>query len=71
MEAQERADLQRQQLEAAESEMRERQAKEAAWERFYKKRTECENPPTSAEFVECANEYMRAQRKFEQQWEGN
>lgn len=67
--AQERADLQRQQLEAAEAEMRERQAKEAAWERFYKKRAECENPPTNAVFVECGNEYMRAQRKFEQLWE--
>jgi len=67
--AQERKDLQRQQLEAAEAEMRERKTKEAAWEQFYHKRAECENPATSAVFVECGNEHMRAQRKFEQQWE--
>lgn len=67
--AQVRRDLQHQQLEAAEAEMRERRAKEAAWERFYQKRAECENPATSAVFVECGNEHMRAQRKFEQQWD--
>jgi len=67
--AQERASLQRQQLEAEEAAMRERHAKEAAWAQFYKKRAECENPATSAVFVECGNEYMRAQRRFEQQWE--
>lgn len=67
--AEERRALQRQQLEAAEAEMRERQAKEAAWERFYHKRAECENPPNNSVFVECGNEYMRAQRNFEHQWE--
>lgn len=63
------AQLQRQQMEAAEAEMRERQAKEAAWSQFYKKRAECENPATNTIFVECGNEYMRAQKKFEHQWE--
>lgn len=68
-EAQERAERNRQQLQAAEMEMQERQAKEAEWERFYKKRVECDNPASNAALVECGNEYMRAQRKFELQWE--
>lgn len=68
-EAREKEEQQRRQQEAAEAERRERLAKEAAWQKFYKKRPECDNYTTNEVFVECGNEYMRAQRKFEQQWE--
>lgn len=68
-EAREREEQQRRQQEAAEAARRERLAKEAAWQKFYKKRPECENLASNEVFVECGNEYMRAQRKFEQEWE--
>jgi uncharacterized membrane protein YhiD involved in acid resistance len=68
-EAREREEQQRLQREAAEAERRERLAKEAAWQKFYKKRPECENLTSNEVFVECGNEYMRAQRKFDQVWE--
>jgi hypothetical protein len=68
-EAREKEEQQRRQQEAAEAERRERLAKEAAWQKFYKKRPECGNFTTNEVFVECGNEHMRAQRQFEQQWE--
>lgn len=68
-EAQERIRRNQQKLEAIEAEKNERQAKEAAWERYYKKRAECESPASNIVLVECGNEYMRAKQKFEQQWE--
>jgi hypothetical protein len=42
-----------------------KQAKEDAWARYYRKPARCENAEGQA-FVECANEYIRAKRRFEE-----
>ena len=41
------------------------QAKEDAWVRYYRKPARCENPEGQA-FVDCANDYIRAKRRFEE-----
>jgi aspartate/methionine/tyrosine aminotransferase len=66
--AEARAEMQRRDLESMENAARERQRKEVAWEKFYKKRIECENPVSNLVFVECTNEYMRAKQRFEREW---
>lgn len=43
--------------------------KELAWEKFYKRSKVCETPPTTADLIECGNEYMRARKRFEIAWE--
>lgn len=43
--------------------------KELAWEKFYKRSKVCETPPTTADLIECGNEYMRARKRFEIVWE--
>lgn len=43
--------------------------KELAWEKFYKKSKTCGHPLTTADLVECGNEYMRARKRFEAAWE--
>jgi len=42
---------------------------EAAWLAYYKAPASCEHPPAWADQVECGNQYMRAKKAFEQQWQ--
>lgn len=42
-------------------------AKEAAWQRYYRKPELCDKAEGAA-FVECANHHIRAKRKFEELW---
>jgi hypothetical protein len=44
--------------------------KQAAWAQYYKAPTSCEHPPAWTDQVECGNQYIRAKREFEKQWEG-
>jgi hypothetical protein len=37
---------------------------ELAWAKFYKRSTYCDNDPTNERAVQCANEFIRAQRQF-------
>ncbi len=41
--------------------------KEEAWNRFYRKPAHCDTAEGPA-FVECANDYIRSKRKFEEQY---
>lgn len=45
-----------------------RAAKAEAWEKFFTKSSECENPPTMSIMSNCANIAIRAKRQFEEQW---
>jgi hypothetical protein len=40
--------------------------KERAWTKFYKKSPKCDGSPNNETMVECANEFIRAKRQFEQ-----
>jgi hypothetical protein len=40
--------------------------KERAWALFYRKPAACEESPPRASMVECANDFIRAKREFEQ-----
>ena len=39
--------------------------KERAWAKFYKKPPNCEGDPNSEQMVNCANQFIRAKRQFE------
>ncbi|HEX5127450.1 MAG TPA: hypothetical protein VFW00_11970 [Rhodocyclaceae bacterium] len=39
--------------------------KEQAWQHFYKKPKKCDNPPDNATLVECSNNYLHEQQRFE------
>lgn len=41
------------------------QRKERAWASFYSKPAACDDIPTKATLVECANDFIRAKRRFE------
>ncbi|MGZ5269241.1 MAG: hypothetical protein ACXWC6_01375 [Ramlibacter sp.] len=41
------------------------EAREDAWARYYRRPAACEKPEGQA-FVDCANDYIRAKRKFEE-----
>jgi hypothetical protein len=43
-------------------------AKEAAFGRFYRKPTMCDNPVSEEVRVDCANRYIRARRNFDAKW---
>ena len=43
------------------------QAKEEAWKRYYRRPSHCDVAEGTA-FVECANDYIRAKRRFEEQY---
>lgn len=61
--AQEQEERQRQAQQAMIAEHRERQArKDAAFQRFYKPSSACQADPAT---VPCANEYMQAKKRFE------
>ena len=42
-------------------------AKEEAWKRYYQRPNTCDSAEGQA-FVDCANEHIRAKRKFEELW---
>jgi hypothetical protein len=42
--------------------------KTLAWTAFYSAPSSCEHPPAWNDQVECGNQYMRAKRRFEEQW---
>jgi hypothetical protein len=42
--------------------------KERAWERWYQRPTFCNENPTSAQMVECANHHIRARKQFEERY---
>lgn len=43
----------------------ERERRDAAWQRFYKKPKKCDNPSDNAVIVECSNHYLREEQRFE------
>jgi hypothetical protein len=72
-----------QQLSALEAEMRQRaretseqaaleavKRKERAWQRFYQRPDFCADNPTAALMVQCANQYIRARKEFEERYAG-
>ncbi len=42
--------------------------KERAWERWYQRPAFCNDNPTSAQMVECANHHIRARKEFEERY---
>ena len=61
--AQARSRLEQQRQDAQDREQRQRQArKDAAFQRFYKPSSACQADPAT---VPCANEYMQAKKRFE------
>jgi len=40
--------------------------KERAWSKFYKKPPQCDGNPNTETMTECANDYIRSKRQFEQ-----
>jgi uncharacterized protein involved in exopolysaccharide biosynthesis len=75
------ADADAQQLSALEAEMRQRaretaeqtaveasRRKERAWQRFYQRPEFCADNPTAAQMVQCANQYIRARKEFEERY---
>jgi hypothetical protein len=70
-----------QQMSALEAEMRQRaretaaqaaveaaRRKERAWQRFYQRPDFCADNPTAALMVQCANQYIRARKEFEERY---
>jgi hypothetical protein len=45
--------------------------KEKAWVAYYVAPTSCEHPPAWKDQVDCGNQYIRAKREFEQQWQAH
>jgi hypothetical protein len=43
--------------------------KQKAWAAYFFAPPSCEHPPTWADTVECANQFMRARKQFERQWQ--
>jgi very-short-patch-repair endonuclease len=43
--------------------------KEKAWAAYYIAPASCEHPPAWKDQVDCGNQYIRAKREFEQQWQ--
>lgn len=75
------AETNAQQLSALEAEMRQRaretaeqaaveaaRRKERAWQRFYQRPDFCADNPTAALMVQCANQYIRARKEFEERY---
>jgi hypothetical protein len=44
--------------------------KERAWQRFYQRPDFCADNPTAALMVQCANQYIRARKEFEERYAG-
>ena len=75
------AEIDAQQLVVLEAEMRQRaretaqqaaveaeRRKERAWSRFYQRPDFCADNPTAALMVQCANQYIRARKEFEERY---
>lgn len=62
------ADQQRATAAAAFAQQREQQRREDAWANFYRRPERCVQPADTAVFTECANEHVRARRRFEELW---
>jgi len=45
--------------------------KEKAWVAYYVAPASCEHPPAWKDQVDCGNQYIRAKREFEQQWQAH
>lgn len=73
--------IERAQLAALEAELRQRarehaaeaaaeaaKRKERAWERWYQRPPFCNDNPTAAQLVECANHYIRGRKEFEERY---
>jgi hypothetical protein len=45
--------------------------KERAWAAYYVAPASCEYPPAWKDQVDCGNQYIRAKREFEQQWQAH
>ena len=45
--------------------------KEKAWAAYYVAPASCEHPPEWKDQVDCGNQYIRAKREFEQQWQAH
>lgn len=61
-------DFKRAQLEKQAALQAEAQAKEAAWKRFYKPPSKCENMTKQEVIVECGNFYIKEKNRFEEMW---
>ena len=61
-------DFQREQLERQVALQAEAQAKEAAWKKFYKPPSKCENMTRQEIVVECGNFYIKEKNRFEEMW---
>jgi hypothetical protein len=42
----------------------EKTREERAWAKFYKRSAYCDNDPSNEHAIQCANEFIRAQRQF-------
>jgi hypothetical protein len=42
--------------------------KERAWSKYYQRPARCENQPSDETLTQCANEYIRAKRRFEAEY---
>jgi hypothetical protein len=42
--------------------------KELAWARYYKRPQACEGNPSADQLIECANDFIRAKREFDERW---
>ena len=42
--------------------------RERAWAKFYVKPARCDNSPNGETLMECANEHIRAKRRFETEY---
>jgi very-short-patch-repair endonuclease len=45
--------------------------KEKAWTSYYVTPASCEHPPAWKDQVDCGNQYIRAKREFEQEWQAH
>jgi len=44
-------------------------SRNAAWQRYYRRPKECENPPTEQAFIECGNRAIQAREQFEKAYQ--
>lgn len=58
----------REQLEQQAALQAEAKAKEAAWKKFYKPPSKCENMTRQDIVVECGNFYVKEKNRFEEMW---
>lgn len=67
--AQVEAELNRLQIERQNERISLANDREAAWKAFYTKPKKCDDPNTPELFTQCANEHIRAKRKFEETYQ--